>query len=178
MSDASPIVDADDLVADYLDRLAGCLVRPEGAAVTLDSVQRADLLAQIRAHISDARAALAVDTVEAVQAILDRLGTPEQITLAALDLAGADPAASVGGGPDNTTKHLVAPGLAGPDRTRPARPARLRFTSRHWYQLIGLLGLTIVSFAIPGIGCLLGLGWLAVTGCFFLVRARVSHPSR
>ena len=68
--------DPDALVADYLRRL-------EGAAAVLPSARRAELMAEIRAHVDDAlREAGTTDEVT-VRNVLERLGPPEEIATAA-----------------------------------------------------------------------------------------------
>src|SRR4051794_21171982 len=67
----------DALVEDYLRRL-------ERAAYALPPERRAELLLEIRGHISEARDTAAAPADEAwTRTLLDRLGTPEEIVAAA-----------------------------------------------------------------------------------------------
>ncbi len=79
--DQDPGSDADRLIEDYLRRL-------RAAARRLPRKSREDLLAQVRAHIAEARAAGETDSEAAARNLLDRLGDPEQIAVAA-ETAGA-----------------------------------------------------------------------------------------
>jgi len=80
---------ADDLVADYLHRLAQ-------ASTGLPAGERAELLEQIREHIAADRADAPDDGPARVRTVLDRLGPPEEVAAA----AGAQaPAPAPPGGP-------------------------------------------------------------------------------
>ena len=57
----------------------GYLARLELALKGSDPARRAELLEDVRAHISEARAALAEETDAALLAILDRLGDPSAV---------------------------------------------------------------------------------------------------
>lgn len=72
------MISADNTVQDYLRRL-------ERAAADLPADRRQDLLAGIREHIADARAAGAAADEAAVWTLLDRLGEPDEIVAAARD---------------------------------------------------------------------------------------------
>ncbi|MFI5708559.1 HAAS signaling domain-containing protein [Kribbella sp. NPDC051620] len=69
--------DADRLVDDYLRRLTK-------EAEPLPEARRTDLIAEVTAHIAEARAEGAVTEAE-IRDMLARLGTPEEIVLAATD---------------------------------------------------------------------------------------------
>lgn len=69
--------DADRLVEDYQRRLAE-------AAEPLPEARRTELVAEVTAHIAEARAEGAASESE-VREMLTRLGTPEEIVLAATD---------------------------------------------------------------------------------------------
>ncbi|GAA3589966.1 HAAS signaling domain-containing protein [Kribbella ginsengisoli] len=69
--------DADRLVDDYLRRLTE-------EAEPLPEARRTDLIAEVTAHIAEARAEGAVTEPE-IRDMLARLGTPEEIVLAATD---------------------------------------------------------------------------------------------
>lgn len=76
----------DDLVDDYLERL-------DRAARVLPDERRVELVAEIREHVAQARAATGQDEA-AARTALDRLGSPEEIVAAAReDLPPAGPAA-------------------------------------------------------------------------------------
>lgn len=62
----------DQLVQQYLDRL-------ETAASTLPSGQRAEILAEIKEHITITLSQSEDQSEATVRTILDRLGTPEDI---------------------------------------------------------------------------------------------------
>jgi uncharacterized membrane protein len=66
----------DRLVVDYLRRL-------EAAAAALPAQRRAELLAEIGAHIDDALSDAGATDEVTVRNVLERLGTPEEIALAA-----------------------------------------------------------------------------------------------
>ncbi|GAA2430775.1 hypothetical protein GCM10010191_50520 [Actinomadura vinacea] len=72
----------DQLIADYLDRL-------DAAARDLPEARRADLLAEIREHITVALAESADRTEVGVPNVLDRLGDPVEIVREAAGDAGA-----------------------------------------------------------------------------------------
>lgn len=57
----------------------GYLARLELALTGSDPARRAELLGDVRAHIAEARAALAEETDAALLAILDRLGDPARV---------------------------------------------------------------------------------------------------
>lgn len=63
--------------------VAGYLARLEQQALVLPADRRAELLAEIGEHISDARAAGAAADEAAVRTLLDRLGEPSDIVAAA-----------------------------------------------------------------------------------------------
>jgi hypothetical protein len=73
--DQEPGSDADRLIEDYLRRL-------RSAARRLPRKSREDLLAQVGAHIAEARAAGEAASEAAARNLLDRLGDPEQIAAA------------------------------------------------------------------------------------------------
>jgi hypothetical protein len=76
---------ADDLVADYLNRL-------RRMTVGLPAARRTELLAEVADHIDQARAPLPdSDQLQRVADILDSLGAPEQIAWAAYEQAGVSP---------------------------------------------------------------------------------------
>jgi hypothetical protein len=135
---------ADDrLVADYLSRLVAC-------AAILPPDRRDELVEEISAHIAEARRGTSADpTGSGVQAILDRLGDPENIVRAAAEQAGL-PA------PDSGMPGSAAP-LAGAgsqgwmhadDMAVPAAGRRL-----------GALENCAIAFLLVG-GFLVGIGWI------------------
>lgn len=66
------------LIDDYLARL-------ERAAQPLAAERRTELLAEIRGHINDARSERGAESDAGVRALLDRLGSPEEIVAAAAE---------------------------------------------------------------------------------------------
>jgi len=70
------MAEGDALCEDYLGRLKAALSE-------VPARDREQILIQIRDHLDEARAALPVQTQDGVQDILDRLGPPEDIALAA-----------------------------------------------------------------------------------------------
>jgi uncharacterized membrane protein len=74
--DQEPGSDADRLIEDYLRRL-------RTTARRLPRKSREDLLAQVRAHIAEARAAGETDSEVVTRNLLERLGDPGQIVAAA-----------------------------------------------------------------------------------------------
>jgi hypothetical protein len=61
------------------DIVEGYLARLELALKSSDPMRRAELLEDVRAHIAEARAALAEETDAALLTILDRLGDPAAV---------------------------------------------------------------------------------------------------
>lgn len=72
----------DGLVADYLDRV-------RSAATGLPPERREELVADLRDHITAARAELAPETEAGVRTLLDRLGDPAAIVAEAMVGAAA-----------------------------------------------------------------------------------------
>jgi len=72
-------VKTDRIVDDYLHRL-------DNAAAVLPAERRSELLAEIRAHIDEALRAADVTNEVAVRNVLERLGSPEEIVSAAVDV--------------------------------------------------------------------------------------------
>jgi uncharacterized membrane protein len=110
------------LIDDYLARL-------ERAAQVLATERRTELLAEIRGHINDARSERDPESEVGVQALLDRLGSPEEIVAAA-----ADGDQSTGGNRSTA---------AGPPRS---------MTLETWAVLM----LTAGSIVLPVVGWLVG----------------------
>jgi uncharacterized membrane protein len=110
----------------------GYLARLELALKGSDPARRAELLEDVRAHITEARAALAEETDAALLAILDRLGEPAAVADASADEA-----------PPGETR----------DSRHPARPT----AASHW----GLLeaGALLLTFFVWPVGVLLA--WLS-----------------
>ena len=71
-------VNADPLVEDYLRHL-------EAVAAVLPEYRRAELLAEIRAHLDEALRQVPAGDEAAVRSVLERLGSPEEIVAAAAD---------------------------------------------------------------------------------------------
>jgi len=71
-------VNADPLVEDYLRHL-------EAVAAVLPEYRRAELLAEIRAHLDEALRQVPAGDEAAVRSMLDRLGSPEEIVAAAAE---------------------------------------------------------------------------------------------
>jgi len=71
-------VNADPLVEGYLRHL-------EAVAAVLPEYRRAELLAEIRAHLDEALRQVPAGDEAAVRSMLDRLGSPEEIVAAAAD---------------------------------------------------------------------------------------------
>ncbi len=71
-------VNADPLVEDYLRHL-------EAVAAVLPEYRRAELLAEIREHLAEAMRQVPAGDEAAVRAVLERLGSPEEIVAAAAD---------------------------------------------------------------------------------------------
>ncbi|MGI5224247.1 HAAS signaling domain-containing protein [Actinoallomurus sp. CA-142502] len=80
----------DELIEDYLGRL-------ETAARTLPSAQRAELLAEIKAHIEITLSQEGHQDEATVRTVLDRLGTPEDIVREAGAEAEPSPRAAATG---------------------------------------------------------------------------------
>jgi uncharacterized membrane protein len=120
----------DQLVADYLGRL-------ERAAAVLPPERRGELLEEIGAHITAARAAGAAADEAAVRTLLDRLGEPEVIVAAAREDVPTSAEAAVG----------------------PSLPAR-RGTG---LELAAVLMLTLGSLFPPLVGWLVGVVLLWVS---------------
>ena len=78
---------ADELVADYLDRL-------ERALAEFPSARRRELVQEISEHIADARAALESETEADVRNLLDRMGEPADIAAEAREAPAVPPAAA------------------------------------------------------------------------------------
>ena len=109
------------------------LARLERAAQVLGTERRSELLAEIRGHIDDARSES--DESEAgVRALLDRLGSPEEIVAVA---AEGDQ------GAEGNRSAVVRDQLAGPPRS---------MTLEIWAVLL----LTVGSIVLPVIGWLVG----------------------
>jgi hypothetical protein len=146
----------DRLVADYLARL-------ERAARVLPPGRRAELLEEIRDHITTARAAGAAADEAAVRTMLDRLGEPEEIVAAAreTDLHGTAPpgmaAARPGTGVELGAVLLMTLGSLIP-LLGWAAGAVLLWTARRWTTREKLLG-TLVVPGGPGLAL-----WLASYG--------------
>ena len=71
-------VNADPLVEDYLRHL-------EAVAAVLPEYRRAELLAEIRAHLDEALRQVPAGDEAAVRSMLERLGSPEEIVAAAAE---------------------------------------------------------------------------------------------
>jgi len=71
-------VNADPLVEDYLRRLAA-------VASGLPAYRREELLTEIREHLAEAMRQVPAGDEAAVRAVLERLGSPEEIVAAAAD---------------------------------------------------------------------------------------------
>ncbi|MGH8894370.1 MAG: HAAS signaling domain-containing protein [Actinomycetes bacterium] len=74
-------VDSDRLVADYLERL-------RTVAGQLPSARREELVAEVKAHISEALATPGAHDEPATRNVLERLGPPEEIVRAEADASG------------------------------------------------------------------------------------------
>lgn len=124
------------VVTDYLQRL-------EAAAATLPDGRRAELVAEIRAHVAEALAAAGRDDEPTVRAVLDRLGEPADIVAAEAD--GAD---------RSEPRPPLLP--AGPPSAYPAAPRS------PWgaVEILAIVGLTAGTVLIPVVGLLLGLVFL------------------
>ena len=144
---AKAVSDTDDeLVSDYLRRL-------ETVAVELPADRRRELIDEIAAHIAEARAALPADP-GGIRAVLDQLGSPEDIVRA----ASATPAFA-----DTEDQPLAAspgagsrPGSA--DRTAP--PGVL--------EIVAVIALLIGGLIVPVIGWVIGLVLLWVSNSWSL----------
>ena len=78
---------ADELVADYLDRL-------ERELAEFPSARRRELVQEISEHIAEARAALESETEADVRNLLDRMGEPADIAAEAREAPAVPPAAA------------------------------------------------------------------------------------
>ncbi len=136
----------DQLVADYLARLVAC-------AASLPADRRDELVEEISAHIAEARLrppASADPAASGVQAILARLGKPEDIVRSAAEQAGIPAAES--GAPGSATAESDN-GLSpqwGHDDQGIAAPSARR---------LGAMEISAVILLLVG-GFLAGIGWL------------------
>jgi len=134
------------LVADYLHRL-------ETAAAVLPATRRGDLVAEIREHLTDALAGTeqGADGEAAVRAVLDRLGTPDEIVAAEGAGGGGEPPASA-----------IQPAAPPSWRPNPPGPAPGRAV---WgpVEVIAVVGLTLGNFVLPVVGPVIGLACVWVS---------------
>jgi hypothetical protein len=128
------------LVADYLSRL-------DAAAAVLPLSRRTDLVAEIREHLTEALAGTdqGPDGELAVRAVLDRLGTPDEIV-----------AAETAAGGEVSPLSALLPvtgsgGTAPPPGPPPGRSV--------WgpVEVFAVVGLTVGNFVLPVVGPLIGL---------------------
>jgi hypothetical protein len=151
----------DQLIADYMNRL-------EIAADILPPDRRAELIEEIRTHIAEARAAQAGSTSPdpgGAAAVLDRLGSPEDIVRAAAEHGGTgspfEPGspASGGIGPTYSSVGYGQPAGGGPAGSPPGwgyggpSPNSAR-------QGLGWLEVVAIVLLLVG-GFLAGIGWIA-----------------
>ncbi|GGM42947.1 hypothetical protein GCM10011608_29550 [Micromonospora sonchi] len=120
----------DSLVDSYLGAVAQ-------AGADLSPQRREDLLADLREHITTARAELDPETEAGVRTILDRLGDPASIAAEARQDEPSQPASMPA-----TNSHV---------------PQR-RSSSRVWIAVLAVLGAVLVACCIAGV-----LGWLLFT---------------
>lgn len=133
----------DPLVTDYLDRL-------RTAAGSLPDDRRKELVDDVREHIETAVAA-GDSGDQAVDTVLTRLGSPEEIVLSEIDAEPIVPAAPSGSG----------------SPTRPRRPhATIEFKA--------LFLLTIGAVAFPFIGPLVALGYVWASARWSTVQKRTA----
>lgn len=125
------------VVADYLQRL-------QAEATGLSAGRRAELVAEIRAHVAEALAAAGRDDESTVRAVLDRLGEPADIVAA--ETEDAPPASPV---PPAPPVYAIPAGS-------PAVPRSPWGT----LEILAVVALTAGSFLLPGIGLLFGLVFL------------------
>ncbi len=139
------------LVADYLNRL-------ETAAAVLPLSRHTDLVAEIREHLTDALAGTGEgpdgegpDGEAAVRAVLDRLGTPDEIVAAETPGVGEEAAASA-------VRPLGQPAWAAAPTAWAASPGPVPGGSP-WgpVEVIAVVGLTLGTFVLPVVGPLIGI---------------------
>jgi hypothetical protein len=131
------------LVADYLHPLS----------------RRTDLVAEIREHLTDALAGTGegVDGEAAVRAVLDRLGTPDEIVAAETPGVGEEAAASSVRPVGQPAWAAAPPAWAAPP-TWAAPPGPVPGRSP-WgpVEVIAVVGLTLGTFLLPVVGPLIGI---------------------
>ena len=124
------------LVADYLSRL-------DVAAAVLPTSRRTDLVAEIREHLTEALAGTdqGPEGELAVRAVLDRLGTPDEIVAAETAAGGEGP-------PLSALLPVIGSGGTAPP---PGRSV--------WgpIEVFAVVGLTVGNFVLPVVGPLIGL---------------------
>ncbi len=130
-------METDALIRDYLARL-------ETAAARLPAGRRAELVADVREHITAALATSDSPDEATVRNVLERLGSPEEIVAAESEASGerTEPAAMTIGG-----EGAVA-------AARPGMGA---------LEVVALLLVTVGAFVLPIIGPAIGIGlvWLS-----------------
>jgi len=151
------------LVVAYLDDL-------ERALSSADQQERVDTLASVREHLTDALAGDAEPTTKQVRAVLDELGSVEQIAAAATPAvatpAVATPAAAT---PSSPLRASTLPASTAPSSTAPAETKQ----ERAWVAP-ALLAASIVSLVIPVFGALMAIGCIVTA----VVLLRTGAPRR
>jgi len=147
------------VVQDYLHRL-------DAAAAALPPGRRAELVGEIRAHVAEALAASGRDDEATARGVLDRLGEPQDIVQAELDVEGAGErvplAGPVPGGPGSAVPP-ASPAWSGmPPGGYPGYPAP---AVSLWgpLEVVAVVGLTAGAFVLPVVGPVIGLvcAWLS-----------------
>jgi len=131
------------LVYDYLGTL-------EAAAADVSADRRAELVGDVREHIGLAVGEAGQVDEETVRAVLERLGSPDEIVAAEMALVGP-----TGEGAYTT-----------PQSDRGSRPVDM--------ERRALLMLTIGSLVLPFVGPLLGLWFASAVPCWTLVQKRTA----
>lgn len=138
--------------------VAAYLARLEALAAVLPPHRAAELVADIRAHFSEALAGLGEDDADGVRDVIDRLGDPEDIV-----------AAEAESGPDTRTR-FTAPGEPAPQATPEgwAADGGRKDTDAvpgPWgpLEIAAVLLMTVGYFVLLGLGPVVGLvcAWLS-----------------
>jgi hypothetical protein len=137
-------VNAEPLVSAYLGRL-------ETAAAELDPERRAELVADLRDHIWQSLASTDDPSEADVRAVLDRVGTPDEIVLA----EGA----------------FVAPPPAPPDQAQATPSPTRRGLST---EARALLLLTVGAVVLPFLGPVLAFWYVAASDRWTLTQKRTA----
>jgi hypothetical protein len=143
----------------YLERL-------ERAGAALEPQRRAELVAEITDHISEARARGEAGTPAEMQALLDRLGPPEDIVAASWETVDSRRAEFATGGaapsgPSGTPWPVTGSSWASPG----AQPVGAPTMPSRWggLEIAAVVLLCIGGFIVPFVGPIVGLilAWIS-----------------